>query len=107
MLKAEVIKKIEELEQSLPEAQGIDETFYRELLDEWAIYIWALKFIGNSYPYERAINMEDRKTQLELELSDSSREVCEEYIRLCDLLEIIYYEVPNLRKEPRTSPNLR
>ena len=94
MIRQEVINKIWELEQSLPEAQRIDEAFYQELLGDWAIYIWALKSIRDSYPYSRAIDFEARKNQLELVLPDSSREDCEEYLRVCNLLEIIYYEVP-------------
>ena len=94
MIRQEVINKIWELEQSLPEARRIDETFYQELVSDWTIYIWALKSIGDSYPYQRAIDFEARKNQLELVLPDSSRGDCEEYLRLCNLLEIIYYEVP-------------
>ena len=94
MLRKEVIGKIEELELSLSEAQRIDETFYQELLDDWTIYIWTLKSMGDSYPYDRAIDFEDKKKQLELVLPESSRGDCEEYLRLCNLLEIIYYELP-------------
>ena len=94
MVRKEAINKIEELELSLSEAQRIDEAFYQELLDDWSIHIWALKSIHDSYPYDRAIDFEGRKTQLELVLPDSSKEFCEEYLRLCNLLEIIYYELP-------------
>ena len=93
MLRTEAINKIEELELSLSEAQRIDETFYQELLDDWSVYIWALKSIGDSYPYDRAIGLEDGKKQLELVLPESSREDCGEYLRLCNLLEVIYYEL--------------
>ena len=82
-----------ELEETLWQAHKIDEAFYQEILHDWAVNVLALKYIGDSYPWERLIDIEERRLDIEARLPDVSEEDFEDYIVLWDLSGILYLEV--------------
>jgi len=91
----ELRQKATDLEQSLPDALLIDDDFLQELLDSYAVNILALKSIDDSYPWERAIQFQERHDQLESRLAKTTQEEFDEYCVLTALLGVLYEEVPD------------
>ena len=89
-----VIDKIVELEEALREAIKIDESFYEELLNDYKVHVWALKSIGDIYPSDRAIDIQEQFDKLESRMPNIT---FEEVMLLSDLLEVLYYPIPKRR----------
>ena len=91
MKEVEVITIIKQLEEDLPFAQEFDE-FYNQVLDEYAIHIWALKSIGSTWPMEHAIELSERLD--ETIAGDMPASEIDECVRIYDMLNIIWTEIP-------------
>jgi len=89
MNKVEVISKAEELKEVCRQAQGYSQEFYEELLDDYSIHIWALKSIGDSYPWEQVLEIQEHHSKIEELLPNVSDKVFEEYIFLNDLIGVL------------------
>ena len=92
-MRQEIGKQANELEETLRQAHKVDEGFYRELLTDYIVGIWALKSIGDLYPLDRAIDLEEQRSNIEARLSNVTEEEFEDYVVLWDLLGILYEEV--------------
>ena len=92
MTELEVIGKAEELKESLRLAQGYPE-FYQELLDEYAVQVWALKVAGCSYPWEQLLRIQEEYTIIEAKLPNVSDAEFDEYIHLGNMVAILLTEV--------------
>ena len=100
MTKEEIISNANELEESLRIVYGLDDDgFYRELLDDYSINIWALKSIGDSYPYDRAIEFQEKCDNIEARIPNITEEEFNEYTFYTELLAISLYEVSCLRRK--------
>ena len=96
MLREAVIEKVNELEGTLRQALSISQEFYGELLDDYAVQVWALKSIGDSYPWEKAIDIQERHSKIESRMPNITKEEFEEYVLLNDLLGVLYKEIKNV-----------
>ena len=86
----EVITKLEELEESLRQAQKIDQGFYEELLEDYFVYVRALKSVDDSYPWLRAIDIQEEHSEIRARLPNVSEDEFEVYIHLGNLLAILF-----------------
>ena len=86
----DLILKSKELEDSLFDVYPIDKTFYNEVLQDYSIQIYALKHIGNSYPLEHAIDIEEQKSDIEI---DPTPEDFDRLTVMLDILGVLYAEI--------------
>lgn len=99
MITREMIrKKSGELEETLRQALPISQEFYEELLDDYSIYVWALNVIGDNYPLEKAIEVQEKYSEIESRMPNITEEEFDEYTFLSDQLAILFTEVPSLSK---------
>ena len=91
MKASEVIAAIQKIEEDLPYAQDYPD-FYSQLLDDYATHVWALKYAGNTWPMEHAIELSERLDEIIAE--DMPASEIDECVRLYDMLDIIWTEVP-------------
>ena len=99
MIRAEVIAKANELEETLRQAHGYSQEFYEELLDDYVVNVWALKSIGDSYPWERAIELQEKQQKIESRMPNITAGEFDEYTILSDQLAILFTEVPNVQRQ--------
>ena len=85
----ELITKLKELEDDLRIAQKYSQIFYEEILGEYAINIWALKFANDDYPYLQAIEIQERYSDLGRMLPMITEEEFDEYVLLGDQLAVL------------------
>ena len=93
MTKTEIIAKTKDLEESLRGAHSIDQNFYNELLEEYELHMLTLKSVGDSYPWEQAIIIQEKHDKMSQLLGQAplgmSNDDFEEYIILGDLLAVL------------------
>ena len=89
MDKIELISKAEELKESCKQAHDIDQTFYEELLDSYAINVEALKLAKDEYTWTQVLELQEQYDALEARLPEVSDEEFEEFILLGDFLVIL------------------
>ena len=88
-----VIEKVAELEDSLKEAIKIDESFYQELLSDYKVHVWALKSVGDNYPMDKAIDIQEQFDKLESRMPFITGEEVKESVLLNDLLDVLHYPI--------------
>jgi len=93
MKRKEVIEKSNELEETLRQALPISQEFYEDILSDYSVHVWALKSIGDSYTWERAIEAQEKHSEIEAMMPDITEGEFDEYVLLNDLLGILYKEV--------------
>ena len=93
MTRNEVINKAEELKEVCKEAHNLDRTFYEECLKDYAVQVWALKSIGDNYPWEQVLEIQEEHDDLSQALPWISDKKFEEYIVLGDLLAVLSKKV--------------
>jgi len=98
MLKAEVIKKADELEDMLISTAGLDEDITLELLDEYSIHVWALKYINDDYPFVKALRIQEICDNVERRSPKVSSETYEQYVVYLKLLAVCLEEIPRKDK---------
>jgi len=89
MDRQEVVNKVEELKEVCRQAQGISQEFYEEILGDYSVHIRALKSIGDSYPWEQVLEIQEKHDAIGRQLPNVSDEVFEEYIFLNDLMGVL------------------
>ncbi len=68
-----------------------------KLWDDYTIRVWALQSIGDLYPLDRAIDLEEQRALIEARLPKVSHKTFEDYCIILKLLGILYQEVPKQR----------
>lgn len=85
----ELIQEMAVLEDTMRQVYSIDRDFYLELLQDYAVHIAALNLAGDSYPLDRAIELE-QKTVIEARLPNITDAEFDDYTVTIDLLGILY-----------------
>ena len=93
MRAVEVRNRAGELEELLRQVHRIDEAFYLELLDDWFVLVHALKYVRDTYPWERGIEIEEERSSIEARLPSVTEKEFTDYVTLWDLLGVLYEEV--------------
>ena len=85
-----LVQETEELKNSTRDIreQGLQE-FYEELLEEYRDNVSKLKAVGNNYPWEQLVEVQEKHSEIEKKLPNVSDEEFEEYIWLGDLLAVL------------------
>jgi hypothetical protein len=97
-MKAQTVRdRADKIEDSLIMISGIDENITRELLDEYAINVWALKYVNDDYPFVQALRLQDICEEIESRLPRVSDKIFNEYVNYLDLLSICMQEIPRRR----------
>lgn len=89
MLITELRRQATETEETLRLVFPIDREFYLTVLDEWTIYIYALKSVNDPYPWDRAVEIEEQKSLIEARLPDVTDEEFDKYTVLMDMLGVL------------------
>jgi len=84
-----VIDKAEELKEICRQSHKYSQEFYEELLDEYAVHVWALKSIKDEYPWMQALKIQEKYDKIEARLSNITDEEFEEFIVLGDFLAVL------------------
>lgn len=98
MKRAEIRQKANDLEDTMIDAAGIvDDSIITGLLQDYSVHVWALKHVGDDYPLEQALRIQDIVNAVEQRLPHVSEGVYEEYVVYLKLYSICLETIP--RKE--------
>ena len=91
VMKSDVIKQATDLEQSLRQLYSADTSkdLYTSLLDEYTVLVWALLSIGDGYPWERLLSLEEAYGQGLRQLSSLSATEYDDMLVTGDLLAVL------------------
>ena len=92
MKKPDIITKMLDLEDTMRQVRPISPEFHDQLLQDYQVCVWALKSVSDSYPWEKAIQIEERCQELDNKVVTD--EEFEEYSFLLVILGALYEEMP-------------
>ena len=98
MTNQDVISKSDELEDTLITTAGLDSDITTELLDEYAIHVWALKSADSDYPLEQAIRIQEICEEVESKLPRVRPTVFGQYVIYLNLLAICLEKITKRRE---------